>query len=142
MEVNDQLHTPVTLPLYPLYRRQSRPQSQSGCYGEEKILSLLGIEPQPSSLSLYRLSFPAPLSVIRAKLCKKYFPSFLPLQKILAFQTAYIEWDIFFRQKVLLLNYMLPNAGREYVQLLNLQFHVVLHEFYEIHYKWSVITPK
>jgi hypothetical protein len=50
MEVCDQLHAPVALPprkepLYPLDMRLGGPQSRSGRCGEEKDLSLSGIEP-------------------------------------------------------------------------------------------------
>jgi hypothetical protein len=40
-------------PRYPLDMRLSGPQSQSGRCGEDKILPLPGIEPWPSSSSLY-----------------------------------------------------------------------------------------
>jgi hypothetical protein len=51
MEVSGQLHGVVTLPLakvppVSIERKLGRPQSQSGCFGEEKnLLPLLGIKP-------------------------------------------------------------------------------------------------
>jgi hypothetical protein len=48
---------------YPLDRRMGGPQSQSGCCGGNKnLLPLPGIEPRPSNLSLYQLSYPGPCS--------------------------------------------------------------------------------
>jgi hypothetical protein len=44
-------------PRYPLDRRLGGLQSRSGRCGEEKNLALQGIEPEPSSPSLYRLSY-------------------------------------------------------------------------------------
>jgi hypothetical protein len=44
-------------PRYPLDRRLGGPQSQSGLCGEEKNLTLPGIEPGRSSPSLFRLSY-------------------------------------------------------------------------------------
>jgi hypothetical protein len=54
MEVSGQLHTLAAVPrgkepLYPLDMRLAGPQSRPGHYGEEKILTLSGIEPRPSS---------------------------------------------------------------------------------------------
>jgi hypothetical protein len=47
---------------YPLGRRLGGPQSRSGSYGVKKnFFSLPGIEPRPSSPSLYRLSYPGSL---------------------------------------------------------------------------------
>jgi hypothetical protein len=40
-------------------RRLVGPRSRSGRYGEEKILPLMGIEPWPSSPTLYWLNYPA-----------------------------------------------------------------------------------
>jgi len=50
MEVSGQLHAPAALPLekeppYPLDRRLGRPQSWSGCNGEEKKSLLLPANP-------------------------------------------------------------------------------------------------
>jgi hypothetical protein len=45
-------------PRYPLDRRLGRFQRRSGRCGEEKKISLPGIEPEPFSLSLNRLSYP------------------------------------------------------------------------------------
>jgi hypothetical protein len=45
-------------PRHPLDRRLGGRQSRCGCCGEEKNLALPGIEPGPSSQSLYRLSYP------------------------------------------------------------------------------------
>jgi hypothetical protein len=50
-----ELHAPAALPQgkeprCPLDRRLVEPQSRSGCCGEKKNLTLLGIEPRPSSL--------------------------------------------------------------------------------------------
>jgi hypothetical protein len=51
-------------PLYPReiapgnHWRLGGPQSRPACCGEDKILPMLGIELRPSSLSLYRLSYP------------------------------------------------------------------------------------
>jgi hypothetical protein len=56
MEVSDQLHAPAALPprggspQYPVDRGLGGPQSHSVCCGEEKNLTLPGIEPEPSSL--------------------------------------------------------------------------------------------
>jgi hypothetical protein len=48
MEVSGQIHSPTTLPLFPLkplFRRRNMSQSRSHRYGEENsLLSLLGIE--------------------------------------------------------------------------------------------------
>jgi hypothetical protein len=44
-------------PWYALGRRLGGPQSRSGSCGEEKSLALPGIEPGPSSLPLYQLSY-------------------------------------------------------------------------------------
>jgi hypothetical protein len=50
--------TPVKEPPVHIYRRLGEPQSQSGLYGNEKILLLLlVIEPWSGSRSLYRLSY-------------------------------------------------------------------------------------
>ena len=64
MGVGGQCHTPVALPLgktrYPLYRRLSGPQGQSGQVG--KISPPTGIrypDRLTRSQSLYRLSYPA-----------------------------------------------------------------------------------
>jgi hypothetical protein len=63
MEVSGPLHVPVALPpgkkpRYPLERRLGGPQSRSGGCGEEKNLTMPGIERGASSPSLYRLSYP------------------------------------------------------------------------------------
>jgi hypothetical protein len=43
---------------YPLDRRLGGPQSRSGRCGEETNLAMAGLEPLPSSPSLYRLNYP------------------------------------------------------------------------------------
>jgi hypothetical protein len=58
--------TPLQLYLqYPLNRRLDGPQSRSGRCGKETNLALPGIEPGPSSPSLYRLSYPGSCSIHR-----------------------------------------------------------------------------
>jgi hypothetical protein len=58
MEVSGQLHT-----LVPVEQRLGGPQSQYGCFGEEKnLLPLPGFEPwifQPVAWSLYGLRYPS-----------------------------------------------------------------------------------
>jgi hypothetical protein len=54
MEVSGQLHASVALPLgkepvVPIGWEAGGPQSQSGCYGGEKNLTVPGIQPVPSS---------------------------------------------------------------------------------------------
>jgi hypothetical protein len=49
------LHPRGKIPRYPLHRRLGGPYSRSWRCGEEKSLTMLGIEPGPS---LYRLSYP------------------------------------------------------------------------------------
>jgi hypothetical protein len=66
MEVSCQLHTPAALPpgeRAPGTHWLGGPQSRSGRCGVEKILALPGIEPWPSSPSLYRLSYPGSIHV-------------------------------------------------------------------------------
>jgi hypothetical protein len=63
MELSGQLHAPAALPpgkepRYPLDRRPGGPHNRSGRCGEEKNLSLPGIEPGLFSPSLYQLSWP------------------------------------------------------------------------------------
>jgi hypothetical protein len=67
MEVSGQFHAQAALPSrkepqYPLDRRLGGPQSRSGRRGEEKILTLQGLELRPlgrpsRSQSLYRLRY-------------------------------------------------------------------------------------
>jgi hypothetical protein len=64
MEVRVQLHIPAALdpggksPRYPLDRKVGGPQSLSGDCGEERNLTLPGIEPEPSSM--YAVAIPTP----------------------------------------------------------------------------------
>jgi hypothetical protein len=63
MVVSGQLQALASLtsgkvPHVPLDRKLSEPQSQSGRCREDKNTALPGIEPGPSSASLYRLGYP------------------------------------------------------------------------------------
>jgi hypothetical protein len=78
MEVSDQLHTPAALspviePLIPLDSGLGGPQSRSGCFAEEKNLSLPGLELRPRSRSAHSAVIPTELH--RLLLCTICFNS-------------------------------------------------------------------
>jgi hypothetical protein len=69
MGVSGQLHAPATLPPVkeapvPIWQEAVRAQSQSGCCGEEKNLTLAGIQTQPIAHQYSNWAILAPLNDI------------------------------------------------------------------------------
>jgi hypothetical protein len=100
--VIDQLHTPPALNTrvkslwYPLDRRVGAPQSWSRHCGEEKNLALPGMEPGPSSPSLYQLSYPAsaPVPLLNDKWISKQAKCTTPEILTVADSEITVFWDV------------------------------------------------